>query len=58
MSNSLALQLPIQLLDEKICMASLVYSEMHIFTSRAAARSKVGFVLPGEEEEEEEGDVC
>ena len=56
MSNSLALQLPIQLLDEKICMASLVYSEMHIFTSRAAARSKVGFVLPGEEEEE--GDVC
>ena len=26
-----------------------------IFTSRAAARLKVGFVLPGEEEE---GDVC
>ena len=40
-------------------MIDLIYTKsciFFVFTSCAAARSKVGFVLPGEEEEE--GDVC
>ena len=39
-------------------MTSSVRATLGIFTSREAARSREGVVLPGEEEEEEEGDVC